>query len=91
MLLGAVVLCLSSCVSSKKIIYFQGADSVYAYAQAIQQKYEMKLKPADQVLIKITCDSPELLEIFNSDVTMGSGARGGSSYLSNVNGTMGSS
>ena len=80
MLLGAVVLCLSSCVSSKKIIYFQGADSVYAYAQAIQQKYEMKLKPADQVLIKITCDSPELLEIFSSDVTMGSSGTNSSNY-----------
>lgn len=90
MLLGAVVLCLSSCVSSKKIIYFQGADSVYAYAQAIQQKYEMKLKPADQVLIKITCDSPELLEIFNSDVTMGSGSRNGGSLSYGTTGSMGS-
>lgn len=89
MLLGAVVLCLSSCVSSKKIIYFQGADSVYAYAQAIQQKYEMKLKPADQVLIKITCDSPELLEIFSSDVTMGSNARTVSGSYGNT-GSMGS-
>ena len=89
MLLGAVVLCLSSCVSSKKIIYFQGSDSVYAYAQAIQQKYEMKLKPADQVLIKITCDSPELLEIFSSDVTMGSSNRTNTSSYGNV-GSLGS-
>ena len=82
--------CLCSCVSSKKIIYFQGADSVYAQAQEIKLKYEMKLKPADQVLIKITCDSPELLEIFNSDVTMGSGSRNGSSMSYGTTGSMGS-
>ena len=83
-LMAVVAVCLTSCVSSKKIIYFQGADSIYAQAQQIQQKYEMKLKPADQVLIKVTCDSPELLEIFNSDVMMGSGNRNGmsSSYAS---------
>ncbi len=83
--------CLCSCVSSKKIIYFQGADSIYAEAQNIQLKYEMRLKPADQVLIKITCDSPELLEIFNSDVTMGSTSRSGSSSSYGTTGSMGSS
>jgi len=80
-LMAVVAVCLSSCVSSKKIIYFQGADSIYAQAQQIQQKYEMKLKPADQVLIKVTCDSPELLELFNSDVIMGSSTRTGSSNI----------
>ena len=39
-LMAVAILCLSSCVSSKKIIYFQGADSVYAQAQEILQKYE---------------------------------------------------
>ena len=90
-LAGALAtLCLCSCVSSKKIIYFQGSDSIYAEAQQIMQKYEMKLKPADQVLIKITCDNPELLEIFNSDVTMGSGNRSGASLSYGATGTMGS-
>ena len=92
-LMAAAVLCLSSCVSSKKIIYFQGADSIYSEAQDILQKYEMRLKPADQVLIKVTCDNPELLEVFSLDVTMGAGGggRGTSSYYSNsATGTMGS-
>lgn len=92
-LTAVAVMCLSSCVSSKKIIYFQGADSLFAQAQDILQKYEMRLKPADQVLIKVTCDNPELLEIFCSDVTMGAGGggRGNSSYYSNsATGTMGS-
>ena len=90
-LMAVAVLCLSSCVSSKKIIYFQGADSVYAQAQDILQTYEMRLKPADQILIKLTCDNPELLEIFCVDVTMGAGGGGrGTNYSYTASGTMGS-
>lgn len=87
-LTAVVAICLTSCVSSKKIIYFQGADSIYAQAQQIQQKYEMKLKPADQVLIKVTCDSPELLEIFSSDVIMGSASNRSGSIGSYASGSM---
>ena len=83
-------LSLSSCVSSKKIIYFQGSDEKFAQAQQILQKYEMRLKPADQILIKVTCDQPELLEVFNLDVTMGSGNRSGSNLSYGSTGSMGS-
>lgn len=91
-LVAVAILCLSSCVSSKKIIYFQGSEELFNQAQEIIQKYEMHLKPADQVLIKVTCDNPELLEVFNLDVTMGSGSRTGniSSYSSGGSGSMGS-
>ena len=66
------VLLTASCVSKKKLVYFQGADNVYTEAQKIHQMYEMKLKPADQILVKITCQTePELLSIFARDVTMG--------------------
>lgn len=65
----------SSCVSTKKIKYFQGADSLYAQAQVIQQMYEMRIKPADQIYVRIHCDEPELLEIFSNEVTLGMGQR----------------
>lgn len=62
----------TGCVSKKKLVYFQGSDELYAQAQRIEQVYEMKLKPADQILIKVTCQiEPELLSIFARDVTMG--------------------
>lgn len=87
---AAAAICLSSCVSSKKIIYFQGAEETYKQAQDILQTYEMRLKSADQILVKVTCDNPELLEIFNMDVIVGSSTRtGGSTSLSNT-GSMGS-
>lgn len=79
---AAAIVCLSSCVSDEKIIYFQNSEYMFEQAQEILQKYQMRLKPADQVLIKVTCDNPELLEVFNLDVTMGSGSRYGSSNLS---------
>ncbi len=81
-----MILAMSSCVSTKKIVYFQGADSVYAEGQRILQQYEMRLKPADQVLIKVTCGEPELLSVFAQDITMGSSDRYSASQYSS--GTM---
>ncbi len=88
--IGLAAAALTSCVSSKKIIYFQGSDEKFADAQAIAQKYEMRLKSADQIMVKVTCSEPELLEVFNLDVVMGSGSRNGGSMSSAVTGSMGS-
>ena len=65
------VLMMSSCVSTKKIVYFQDPQEVFRQGQQIMQQYEMRLKPADQVLVKVTCSEPELLTIFAQDVMMG--------------------
>lgn len=82
--MAVAILCLTSCVSNKKIIYFQGADKMFEEDQAIQQRYEMHIKPADQIMIKVTCDEPNLLEVFSNDVLMGSS--GGSSTSLNSSG-----
>ncbi|MBR5465837.1 MAG: polysaccharide biosynthesis/export family protein [Bacteroidaceae bacterium] len=72
MFLLATILITTSCVSQKKLVYFQGSDQLYANAQQIGQAYEMRLKPADQIMVKMTCLSePELLSIFSQDVTIG--------------------
>lgn len=78
----AAVLLMSSCVSTKKIVYFQNSDEVFRQAQQIIQQYEMRLKPADQVLIKVTCSEPELLAIFAQDVVMGTTGTSGVSNIS---------
>ncbi len=70
------VLMMSSCVSTKKIVYFQDSDELFKQTQQIMQQYEMRLKPADQVLVKVTCSEPELLSIFAQDVVMGSSGGG---------------
>lgn len=79
----------TSCVSTKKIVYFQGADSLFLESQKIAQQYEMRLKPADQVLVKITCSEPTLLQIFAQDVTMGTSGQS-SNYMNSSTGSMGS-
>ena len=73
----AVVL-MSSCVSTKKIVYFQDPDELFRQAQQITQQYEMRIKPADQLLVKVTCSEPELLTIFAQDVMMGTAGSTGS-------------
>ena len=82
----AAMMC--SCVSTKKIVYFQGADSLYQQAQQVMQQYEMKLKPADQIMVKVTCSEPDLLSVFAQDVVMGtSGGQGGGSSNLNSSGS----
>lgn len=84
------MLLMSSCVSTKKIVYFQDSDQVFKQGQQMLQQYEMRLKPADQVYIKVTCSEPELLSIFAQDVVMGTtggGTNMSSSYL-NSSGNM---
>lgn len=71
-LFAVFVFSLTSCVSTKKIVYFQGTDSVYSQAQAIAQQYAMRIKPADNIMVKVTCSEPDLLKVFAQDVTMGS-------------------
>ena len=78
------VLLMSSCVSTKKIVYFQNSDEVFQQAQLIMQQYEMRLKPADQVLVKVTCGEPELLTIFAQDVMMGTAGSVSSSYVNST-------
>lgn len=85
----AALMC--SCVSTKKIVYFQGADSLYTQAQQIMQQYEMRLKPADQIMVKVTCSEPDLLSVFAQDVVMGTGGGGRtntSSLTSSSSGSM---
>lgn len=78
------MLMMSSCVSTKKIVYFQNPEEVFREGNQILQQYEMRLKPADQVLIKVTCSEPLLLSIFAQDVMMGTSGTTTSSNISNT-------
>ena len=88
MLVFMAMLMMSSCVSTKKIVYFQDPQEVFRQGQQLMQQYEMRLKPADQVLIKVTCSEPELLTIFAQDVMMGTAGTNSSQNITNNNGSM---
>lgn len=82
MLALVALLLMSGCVSTKKIVYFQESDEVFRQGQQIMQQYEMRYKPADQLLIKVTCSEPELLAVFSQDVVMGTAGQGSSTNIS---------
>jgi len=87
MLLVAIVLCTTtSCISDKKIIYLQGADSLYATPQRIAQEFELTIQPDDELAISVASKNKELINPFNNNTLIGDGTGGstGSSTTSNT-------
>lgn len=85
-ILAVIAVCgtLSSCVSTKKIIYFQGSDSLFQNPQTIAQLYDMRIKPADRISVTISCSDAELLAPFAQNITLGT------SFISAKSGMMSS-
>ena len=71
LVIAALVLSLSSCVSQKEVVYFQNSDSIYIQGQSIKQLYDMRIKPADRISVSITCSDIKLLKDFATNLTMG--------------------
>lgn len=71
-LLVTLAVC-TSCVSQKKMIYLQGSDVSYAKSQQIEQHFELKIQPDDQLAISINSKDKELIEPFNNNTLIGSG------------------
>jgi len=65
---------LSSCISEKKIVYLQGADTLYAVPQQIMQAYELEIQPDDELAISVASRDAELIQRFNNNVLIGGGA-----------------
>ena len=63
---------MTSCVSSKKMLYLQGADKLHENPQKIAGVYELRIKPDDQLLITINSKAPELLAPFANSQVHGS-------------------
>ena len=72
LLFVCLVLTFSSCVSSKKMIYLQGADKLHDNPQKLIGDYELRIKPDDQLYITINSKEPELLTPFANSQLLGS-------------------
>ncbi|MBQ7496122.1 MAG: polysaccharide biosynthesis/export family protein [Bacteroidaceae bacterium] len=70
-LLAAVVM--TGCMSDKEIVYLQGADQVYAMPREIQQAFDLKIQPDDQLAISVASKDRELIEPFNNNTLIGGG------------------
>ncbi len=72
---------LASCaISNKDFIYLQGADTVYAVPKEVKEAFELTIQPDDELAISVSSKDPELIEPFNNNVLIGSGARTTSGY-----------
>lgn len=76
----------TSCISSKKMIYLQGVDSLTNPAQVIQQDYELRIKPDDQLYIMVSSKEPELLTPFANTQILGSSTSGGGTNIQETTG-----
>lgn len=73
----------SSCISDRKIIYLQGADTIYAVPRKIAQSFQLKIEVDDQLAISVSSKDGELILPFNNNTLIGGGATG--TYGSNAN------
>ena len=75
--LSVCALCLglmTSCVSNKKMIYLQGATQQYALPQSINDAFELRVEPDDQLAISVASKDVELLQRFNNNTLIGGGS-----------------
>lgn len=64
---------MTSCVSSKKMLYLRGAEQLHDNPQQLtEEDYELHIKPDDQLLITINSKTPELLIPFANSQILGS-------------------
>lgn len=68
----------TSCMSEKKIVYLQGADTLYAVPQQITEAFELEIQPDDELAISVDTKTPELLRPYNNKTLIGSSVTGSS-------------
>ena len=61
----------SSCVSTKKMIYMQGAEDILKVPQEIEQNYEIRIQPDDILYVTISSKDEELLAPFSNSKLLG--------------------
>lgn len=84
MLMVVTILWTTSCMSEKKIVYLQGADTLYSVPQQIQQVFELEIQPDDELAISVASKDPLLIQRFNNNTLIGGGS---SSNYSNTTNT----
>jgi polysaccharide export outer membrane protein len=79
-----MIFCISSCTSTRKMIYLQGTDNMFQYPQKIQQGFELYIQPDDRLFITISTKDKELLEPFSNNELLGSVGRYSSQQTSGL-------
>lgn len=74
---------MGSCMSTKKIVYLQGADTLYAVPHEITQAFELEIQSDDELAISVASKNPELIKPFDTNTLIGSGSGSSRSGYSN--------
>jgi polysaccharide export outer membrane protein len=90
-LLVLVSIVLFSCVSRKKMVYYQNIESMNN--KEMTNSYEIKIQPDDLLMIIVSCDDPEIAKPFNIGASNqfqsgSSNQQSGPTYLVDVNGAI---
>ncbi len=73
LLVVAAVLVTSCGMNSKTYVYLQGSEETYALPKEIEESFELKIQPDDELAITVSSKNPELIEPFNNVVLIGGG------------------
>ena len=79
-----VMVCCTSCVPQKKIVYLQGAESMSEQPLKIKDNYELTIQPDDQLAISISSKNKELIEPFNTKLLVGTNSGMSSSSMNDL-------
>ncbi len=82
LLIVAAVVVVSCGMHNKNYIYLQGSAKTYAVPKEIEESFELRIQPDDELAITVSSKNPELIEPFNNVVLIGGGTdpvRGSSS------------
>jgi polysaccharide export outer membrane protein len=66
MVIAGLITLLTSCGSSKDILYFQGTSNVSDSTYRDLSNYEIRIMPNDNLLITVSALNPEVIEPFNT-------------------------
>jgi len=64
----------TSCISDKKIIYLQGAETEYAVPKEIAQAFELEIQADDELAISVTSKDGRSIAQFDNNTLIGSGS-----------------
>lgn len=84
--LSAMMLALSSCVTTKQVAYLQ--DMTHESQIQLENKFEAVISPYDELSIMVSCSEVELAKPFNLNMKEVTGNNGSVNYLVDQNGNI---
>ncbi|RZK45269.1 MAG: sugar transporter [Hymenobacter sp.] len=79
-----ILLLLTSCASSRKLVYFDDLSNLTNYTEEVKNKVDIQIQPDDMLSITVSSLSAESNTLFNNGVLQSIGSAGGGSATSRL-------